>query len=363
MLDILEVQHSVAAQAKPVGSLTLQVGTQRVALEARTYRSTVLVVVATRDVVVGFVVSTRHRQLVVLQQCARVEDHIHPAHIGLTQYIVILTVGHSNLLLVLDTLSSGHKVPLLGVGLRETYLGLELDFGSVGDASLLGGDYNHTVCSTRTVNRGRCSVLQDIEGCNVRGVDGVEVACRDGRAVKDIQRLGSRVNRVDTTNLHCGRGTGLTSVRQHRQTRYLTLQSLVEGRSGGVFDFCGVDRCNRTCHSALLADTIGDDHHIVHKFGLTLHFEVVGHGLRAGGHEVLNGFETDILERQFGSGGSLHRVGSVKLGTHTAECFGDYRHTDKRLFVFGRCNLSAHSHSLLGEGCDRQGEHQRQQYF
>ena len=89
-----------------------------------------------------------------------IEHDIHPVDIYLREIIVVLTCGHADLLLILDTLRSVHEVPISVRHSRPSQLHPVVDVRTVHVASALGGDHDHTVCRTGTVNRCRRRILE-----------------------------------------------------------------------------------------------------------------------------------------------------------------------------------------------------------
>ena len=152
LLNLLVVEHCVGTEFEPSCSLTLQVSTERVTSKARAERSTLLVVVTTRNIVRGLLVSTRNREFIVLQQRSLVIYLVEPAHIGLAQQVVILTLGQTNLLLVLNTLLGVHQVPVVTCNLRKTELHTVVNARAVCLRTTLGGDNDNAVSCTCTID-------------------------------------------------------------------------------------------------------------------------------------------------------------------------------------------------------------------
>ena len=95
-----------------------------------------------------------------MEQSGIIIDSIQPVHIRFGENIVILPCGHSGFDFVLYALGGVHQVPFaVGYG-RDSGLGLEADIGLVGVAAALGGDDNHTVGCTCSVNGSGRRVLE-----------------------------------------------------------------------------------------------------------------------------------------------------------------------------------------------------------
>lgn len=334
--DVLVVEHRVRADLEPLGGPLFDIGADRVAVEGRAGGDTLLAVVAARDVVVRAVVGARNGQLVALEHGRIVEYGLEPVYVGLAQQVVVLAVGQSDLLFVLDALGGVHQVPVAVGDLRETELHAVVDDRMVVHAAALGGDDHHAVGRAGSVDRGRGGVLEYREVLDVGRVDHVEVRAGDHHAVEDEERFGARVDRVRTADGHDGRLAGLTRVGEYREARDLTLQRLVKCGRRGAFDLFGLDGRYRSGDGALLAHAVGDDDHILESLRVALHLEVEGHVCLSFGNDVLDRLVADVLEDECGAGGNLDGVASVGKGRNAGRRSGNHVHPDQGLFVFSR---------------------------
>ena len=84
----------------------------------------------------------------------------------------------------------------------ETYAGATVVLGA--ERSVLvaaaGGDQNNARIGTGTVDSSRRTVLEDVDGFDIRGLYRREVATRN--AVDDVQGLGGTVERTYASELH-----------------------------------------------------------------------------------------------------------------------------------------------------------------
>ena len=95
---------------------------------------------------------------------------------------------------------------LVGVGLYR-YAGIEVNL-DLAFLAFLGGDNNHTVGSTRTVDRGRGGILQYLDALDVVTVQLMHTGLC-GNTIDDVQRVVV-VQRADTTYTHRCRTRGRT---------------------------------------------------------------------------------------------------------------------------------------------------------
>ena len=225
------------------------------------------------------------------QRCARVGT-------GLTQVLAVLVGIHH----VVD--AAGNLVPA-EISLIVNLQGLFL-------LTALGGDDDHTVSSTRTVD-GTCR-------CILQHLDGLDVVRRDvansgthGHTVNHVQR-SRRTERTDTTDTHCGVGTGLT-VRRNLHAGHLTFQHSRDVRVRHTLQFVGIHNADRTRQVGLLLDTITYDDHLVEHLGVALHLDLLDNGTSADGNLAV--FVTHIAHNERRVGRSINREVTVEVGNST----------------------------------------------
>ena len=88
---------------------------------------------------------------------------------------------------------------LVGVGLNGQ-TGIEVDSYLALLASF-GGNDNHTISSTRTIDTSRCGILQYLDALDIVSIELVHT-CLRGYTVDDVERVVV-VQRTDTTNADC----------------------------------------------------------------------------------------------------------------------------------------------------------------
>ena len=124
--------------------------------------------------------------------------------------------------------------------------------------TLLGGDHDHTVCSTGTVQRGGGRILQDGHRLDIGGVDGVQRTVVR-HTIHNIQRVGHTGHGGDTTDLDAGVTARVTFVVHDLDTGGHTLQGLDETGTGNLVQLLSLDDTGRTGEAGFLGSTIRDN--------------------------------------------------------------------------------------------------------
>jgi len=106
--------------------------------------------------------------------------------------------------------------------------GAEVD-GYGAALAALAEQLDDAVGTLGTVDRGGGSTLNDFDALNVRQVEGLEVRTAYFDAVQEDQRLGTVLDRVDTTKGDVDRVTGVTGTGLDLRTSDLTDQRLIYG--------------------------------------------------------------------------------------------------------------------------------------
>ena len=118
-------------------------------------------------------------------------------------------------------------------------------------------NFNHTICSLRTINGRTCGIFQhrntgdviriDIQQLRILFLSGrSEIKTGQVIAFKHItiyyhQRLGITVDRTDSTQTHGRTGPQVTGIEHDIQTCHTTLQSLVDARQAQSFKFFSIN--------------------------------------------------------------------------------------------------------------------------
>ena len=134
-------------------------------------------------------------------------------------------------------------------------------------ATAFGGNVDHAVGSTRTVDRcGRC-VLQNVDRLDIVLVERQKSSRGDRGAVEQNQRCGARGDRTHAVDAD-GRGRRELAVAGHYgQTGNLALESVGHVVRGTVFELVALDLVYRTDHGAYLTSRAVAQHHDILDVG------------------------------------------------------------------------------------------------
>ena len=203
-------------------------------------------------------------------------------------------------------------------GWRRVVLDLYLAF-----LALLGGDEHHAAGSARTIDGGG-TVLEEVDGLDIVGVDQTQVAdAFRSNAVDDDKRFGG-VDRRSTAQVHAPAlvaGSGGRTRDVH--TGHLTLKSL-EGRGeiALLLESLCVDNGHGARKRFLLGGAVADDHNLVEHGRILVEHNI--HGRRLG-LEVLT-FITDIRDGERGAHRGFQREIAVDVG---CACVGSAFHSHR----------------------------------
>ena len=236
-------------------------------LEVRVLDDTVVLLVAQGEHRGRLVTGLGHRDVIVLCE-ARAGDGVQPVSVGVAHRAVLVDVAVIEAVHRIIHVAARGRVPnrdgrtiggvqvqavIAGVGhrvqsvvqgglshrrgisggveqlhhrLRRVELcrqvGIEVHLDLIALLALLGRDDDDAVRGTRTVDGGRCGILQHLHALDVTCVQRVQGTCRR-HAVHDVQRVLRRIERTDTTDAdrtHAAR----RAVGRNRHARHLALQ-------------------------------------------------------------------------------------------------------------------------------------------
>ena len=143
--------------------------------------------------------------------------------------------------------------------------------------ALLGGDDNHTIRSTRTVDGGGRSILQYRIGVDVVGVDrcqrvghaGSTFEC-DRHPVNHDQGVVLGSQRCGSTNTNRCTSRGIARCGSNQQARHFALQHLVGRSNDTAVDILGLDGGNRTGKVGLFHRTVTNHNNLVKQLLVVL---------------------------------------------------------------------------------------------
>ena len=144
-------------------------------------------------------------------------------------------------------------------------------------STLDGGDDDHTVGTTGTVDSGGRGILQDIHRLDVGGVD-IRKSAHEGDTVEHDQRVVRGSQRALTTDTDLHLGTWLRRCLCHQHTSNTTLQGLSGVGCSHLVQLLTTNVGHRTRHSLTTLGTVTDNHHFVHHVTvfLKIHTHTVG---------------------------------------------------------------------------------------
>ena len=170
----------------------------------------------------------------------------------------------------------------MGVGLRIHFLWQSGGFGKTersieGDAALschtaLGGNDDHTIRPTRTIDSGRRRVLQNLHTFDVFGIDAFQSGFTH-HTVHYIKRIVALVDGVRTTDADFHR-TARNPIAHHIDTCHTSLQGIAHLGNRLCLECLVVHHRYGTCHVGLTHCTIADDHHFVQCLSIFLQYNV-----------------------------------------------------------------------------------------
>ena len=279
------------SNADLVADLVVQVQPAAETLEGRTDDDSLVTIHATGKGEGRFVGPTTQRYLGVVVVGAAV-DLVLPVRTGAQQADVLKFLDGDEVVavVVLSVLAQVQHVDLLGDGLGADVI-LQRDFGPTG-LTALGRNQDYAVSATGTVNGRSRSVLQDLNGLNVVGVDGVQrvgslngtldavvegaadaVVVDHRHAVDNEKRLG-RQRGTDPADLDGDRPAGSAGILRHLDAGGAALNGLVEPRNGYLAQFLLRNGGEGTRDVGFLGRTVADHDHLFKSLYVLAHLNV-----------------------------------------------------------------------------------------
>ena len=214
----------IDAYTESFENLTLVVDTTAVTGVIGAEDDTLLTFVTTRDGITALVVTTHDAELVLLLESSA-ESCIGPI-VGLSRFgqeVTALLVG-ADLVIGLGELPGIKHLDLLADG-REAEVGGIVDI-VLATGTLLGGNHDDTIGTTRTVNGCGRDIFEDLDALDVRGIQerervevslgildarlGSRLVIVDDETVDDIERFVATRDGVAATDTDVGSSTWLT---------------------------------------------------------------------------------------------------------------------------------------------------------
>ena len=307
-----------------------------------------LVVIVETEVVGGCLAAARNRKIIVLETAvlrhgilpvgrfaaAELAQFRRSPGIGLPggfDQVVILLSGH-HVLLVHELLYAARDV--------ERYAGLSC-------RTSFGGDEYDAVRAARSVNRGRGSVLQHLDGLDIAGRKILQTTLHR-HTVHNVKRFRPSVDRAGATDQNAGIGSGFHIALRDLYASRRTLQSGRNHSDLAVFEHIGLDGGHRARQIALFGRPVTDDHYIVHVVIIGDHADFHscilphGNGLIDHAYERENqGLTSFCIDRK-----TSHGIGRYTLlrifydNGNTCERFGIFIHHHAFDLVLGKTGRS-----------------------
>ena len=183
-----EVQLNTSLE--PTVQTTLNVSTQSLTVHLRLLDQTLLAVVVERQVVVDMLATAGQSSVNGVGGSIVAQNLITPVGadaVVVNQILDALANRLTDHVAELDVLLRVHHLQTISNGSRETILTLNNQISLLVQLTLLAGDNNNTVSSTRTVDCSRSCILQNGNVLNIAGVQSVEHCRRDGSTIQDEQ--------------------------------------------------------------------------------------------------------------------------------------------------------------------------------
>ena len=304
-----------------LGEVHVQVGTSVELLSARVGQHTALLEVAGTGHIAHILIATRYVDALPVLE-ARLVSQVIPVGVG-------MSVGIGAVVKLLDVLvGEGRRLARAGQGhivigsvlarahavhqsrgIGETIIAVVRNTG-LSVLTTLRSDEDHTVGSLRTVDGGRCGVLQYGDTLNILRVERVDIAglhtIHEDIGAGVVER--THTTHADATAVH----TGSTGCSRHGDTGHEALQTGGYVVDGSVVERLAVDLGHRSGKVGFLLCTVTDDHHFVERL---LVFRKSNFERCTFPRHFLGG-EAHVGDNQ---GGILGHVGQCKTSVHVGD--------------------------------------------
>ena len=177
LLEVLHTDVGAVAHLEELVQTSVDTGIEDRALHSRLLYQTLLLVVVVRHIVVYCLATALHGGIDIISRSRAAQHLVIPVGIEavvLDQIADFVAHGLTDNIAELYVLLRVHHLCTVGSRSRNTPLGLDANLGALVVTTLLRGDKDHTVGSTRTVDRSKSSILEHGEIGNVLRVEGAE---------------------------------------------------------------------------------------------------------------------------------------------------------------------------------------------
>ena len=253
----------VQGQVQPIGHLRLDVGLGGISFVRALFNGSFLIHIIAGNIGLQTFRSFREDQLIVLHQTGT-ENTIDVIHSRIRSIQIVGHIQFVHPIVIHQCLCIRLCIHLLGQsgGFREADRCIEGNAALSGHPTL-GGNNHDTIRTTRTINGGRRSILQNLHALNVFGIDTFQTGFTH-HAIHDIKRFIALVDGVGTTNTNLDRATRNT-VTYYIYTGNTTLQGIAHLGNRLCLESLAIHHGYRTRHIGLAYRTITDDHYFVQR--------------------------------------------------------------------------------------------------
>ena len=278
-----QVERGAGPETLP--DLLLEVSLEVEPVEARVQADAVLLEVAAREVVAGFVGAAAHVQLVALNG-GRAVDFVLPVGVGGQVVQVRVARGPAGINLgfikVLGKLAGIKQVNLLAQRLLAV-VGTQAHLGGA-HLAFFGGNDHHAVGSPHAVNGRAGAIFQDgdvLDVVRVQGIEGVGplvahgqflvIGGQNGNAVDNVKRRGVQAHRAIAADAHVDARAGRAGWCRYLHAGGLALQGLVETGHRLPLNGAGVDRSDGRGQLLAVLCAVAHHHHFVEGLFVLTH--------------------------------------------------------------------------------------------
>ena len=262
----------VQCQVQPIGHLRLDVRLGGISFVRTLFNGTFLIHIVTGNIRLQTFRAFREDQLIVLHQ-AGTKNAIDVIHSRIRSIQIVGYIQFVHPIVIHQGLGIGLCIHLLGQSgcFRETNRCIEGDTTLSRHPTLGRNDYD-PIRTTRTVNSGRRSILQNLHALNVFRIDAFQTGFTY-HTVYHIKRFITLVNGIGTTDTNLDRATRNT-VAHDIYPGYTSLQGIAHLGNRLCLESLAIHHRYRTRHIRLAYRTIPDDYHFVQRLCIFFQYNI-----------------------------------------------------------------------------------------
>ena len=253
----------VQSQVQPISHLSLDVCFGSISFIRTLFNRSFLLHVVPRHIGLQVIGTFREHQFIVLHQ-ARTEYFIDIVHSRISTIQIIFHIQFIDTIIVHQCFGISLSIHLYGQtsGFGKAQRSIQRDT-ALSFHTALGGNDDHSIGSTRTIDSCRRSIFQNLHTLNVFRIDALQTGFTH-HAVHHIKRFVALIDGIRPTDTDFYR-TARNTVAHHIDTGYTTLQGITHLRNRLRLESLAVHHRHSTCHISLAHRTITDDYHFVQR--------------------------------------------------------------------------------------------------